>query len=360
MASHEFVNNESIVNNENDFVVSQAERRKLRAEYRDLILRTEQEREEIVRASSSADDVNSIPTSDTFVTDVLTHTDGLFKRVQAAREAVLDSKLLVATSELAAEKAQRMKSKYGTFDVDMYLEKMRQILESPFPNRIASIVETTESNKRTRTEEEQPFFDWRSLGILAMKYMRVAPTIRIMNGPLAVDSDQVALQMSAKQTKGNDNQEEELQSSIVGFRANQIAQQLTSEDIERQENETSRNVEAIYQCLLMQPNDMDFFKFVIHPDSFSQTVENIFYVSFLVRDGKISLEIDTKRGIPRIAIADRSSSEQGAGQLHTRLRQRHQLIVDIEIEDWKTLCDVYALHGQSPIIPDRSSTMGLS
>jgi hypothetical protein len=207
---------------------------------------------------------------------------------------------------------------------------------------------------KERYEEDQDSFDWRSLGALAMKYIDVAPTIHTMNGPLMGDDNQMTLQTTVKQTMKKDTQEEECPSSTANSMKNQIAQPLTGNDIEQQENETSRNVEAIYQCLSMYPNGIDFFKFVIHPDSFSQTVENIFYTSFLIRDGKVSLEIDATKRAPRLAIANHSSTEQSVESLHNRFHQRHQLIVDLEIDDWNLLCDKYDLHGQLPIIPDRS------
>ena len=68
-------------------------------------------------------------------------------------------------------------------------------------------------------------------------------------------------------------------------------QELTVQDIAEQENETSRNVEGVYRCLLKhQP--INYFVFVVNPHSFSQTVENIFYFSFLIRDGKAKVELD--------------------------------------------------------------------
>ena len=33
---------------------------------------------------------------------------------------------------------------------------------------------------------------------------------------------------------------------------------------------------------------MDYFKFVIDPDGFGNTVENMFHISFLVKDGRVS------------------------------------------------------------------------
>jgi hypothetical protein len=43
------------------------------------------------------------------------------------------------------------------------------------------------------------------------------------------------------------------------------------------------------------------FKFVINPRSFGQTIENLFYVSFLIRDGKVGISMD-ERGLPYLGI----------------------------------------------------------
>lgn len=67
-------------------------------------------------------------------------------------------------------------------------------------------------------------------------------------------------------------------------------QELREEDIQRSENETAKNVAEV-QKLLEQKGQMNFFKFVINPDDFAQSVENIFYLSFGIRDGHIAFEI---------------------------------------------------------------------
>lgn len=45
---------------------------------------------------------------------------------------------------------------------------------------------------------------------------------------------------------------------------------------------------------------INMFKFILDPSSFSTTVENLFYLSFLVRDGLVSLE-DNEEGEPIIS-----------------------------------------------------------
>jgi len=37
---------------------------------------------------------------------------------------------------------------------------------------------------------------------------------------------------------------------------------------------------------------VNLFRFVINPNDFAQSVENLFYLSFLIRDGECALEIE--------------------------------------------------------------------
>ena len=45
---------------------------------------------------------------------------------------------------------------------------------------------------------------------------------------------------------------------------------------------------------------MNIFKFVINPHDFGQSVENLFYLSFLIRDGKCAFYTDEDTGEPVI------------------------------------------------------------
>ena len=74
-----------------------------------------------------------------------------------------------------------------------------------------------------------------------------------------------------------------------------ISLQLKEKDIERQENETTRCVKMIYD-ILNEKRSINFFEFIINPESFGQTIENLFYLSFLIRDGKAV--IDDESGQP--------------------------------------------------------------
>jgi non-structural maintenance of chromosomes element 4 len=51
---------------------------------------------------------------------------------------------------------------------------------------------------------------------------------------------------------------------------------------------------------------INFFRFVINPDNYAQSVENIFYLSFLIRDGKVAFEIGEETGEPEICKNERN------------------------------------------------------
>ena len=48
-------------------------------------------------------------------------------------------------------------------------------------------------------------------------------------------------------------------------------------------------------------NGVNMFRLVINPHSFGQSVENLFYLSFLIRDGKCAFSVDEESGEPTIS-----------------------------------------------------------
>ncbi len=98
----------------------------------------------------------------------------------------------------------------------------------------------------------------------------------------------------------------------------------------------------------------DLIRFAVNPRSFAQTVENFFYISFLVRDGRVGLGSDDN-GLPSICRCsfccrvfsasvpdniDPTSEEEIESAKEANNRedtQKHQLILSIDMAMWRDM-----------------------
>lgn len=69
----------------------------------------------------------------------------------------------------------------------------------------------------------------------------------------------------------------------------------SSESPQPLQSETTSNVVKVFQAL-SSVGPIPFYKFVIDPASFSKSIENIFYLSFLVNDSRARVSIDPASG----------------------------------------------------------------
>lgn len=108
------------------------------------------------------------------------------------------------------------------------------------------------------------------------------------------------------------------------------------------------------------------FRFCINPKSFGQSVENLFYVSFLVRDGTVGISLDS-RELPTLrmscsrvqtlllwlTIIDHldATKPYAPSDAHKKGIQKHQSVFSLDFETWQAIIDLY--DGRDCIIPHR-------
>jgi len=122
-------------------------------------------------------------------------------------------------------------------------------------------------------------------------------------------------------------------------------QEIREEDIARSENETSKNVQNL-QSLLEQRGRINLFKFIINPDDFAQSVENLFHLSFLIRDGWVALETN-EEGEPEIFSCEQPSDED---RINDGLKKQQQ-VFEFDVAVWKRAIEVFDI--KEAIIPQR-------
>ncbi|XP_064370403.1 non-structural maintenance of chromosomes element 4 homolog A isoform X2 [Dromaius novaehollandiae] len=242
-------------------------RRMIRNQYRELIYSVQQNREDMLNSKSSK------------LTEALEEANKLFSGVSCAREAALDAQFLVLASNLGKEKANELHSEMTAFDSPAFAEDLLTFMGL---NRIE--VEENDSDNEGISGGYLPSNAWHKLGAETEKYFRRAPSFHYMLGSFKSDPP-VPRQRIERQKKATGREEKRA-----------MPAQLKKMEESHQEA-TEKEVERILGLLQTHfKNDPDipisFFDLVIDPNSFARTVENIFHVSFIIRDGFARLKLD--------------------------------------------------------------------
>ena len=98
-------------------------------------------------------------------------------------------------------------------------------------------------------------------------------------------------------------------------------QTVTLEEAETSDNITDRIVQNIYKILVEKFREngrkpINFFKFVLHPNNFGKTIENMFHVSFLVKENKVAVRICNETKMPLIEpLAAKKKEEESTEEV---------------------------------------------
>ncbi|CAN0187062.1 unnamed protein product [Bubo scandiacus] len=287
-------------------------RRMIRNQYRELIYNVQQNREDMLSSKSNR------------LTEALEEANKLFSGVSCAREAALDAQFLVLASNLGKEKANELHSEMAAFDSLVFAEDLLTFMGI---NRIE--VEENSNDSEGISAGYLPSNAWHKLGEETEKYFRRAPSFHYMLGSFKSDPP-VPKQRIERQKKMTGEE---------GIRA--MPAQLKKMEESHQEA-TEKEVERILGLLQTHfKNDpetpISFFDLVIDPNSFARTVENIFHVSFIIRDGLARLKLDDDK-LPIIEPSkDESREDDHAAGI------RNQAVISLSHQEWKEIVETYEI-----------------
>lgn len=319
----------------------------------------------------------------------------LMSKIKQTSDATLDSRFLVAASDLTLKKttAMVMGANSTGIDVDEFVSKCIAFMQNNgYENEDeAPLTQAASTQARARRQARQTNIDsddeqeetgdahaWDILGERAcFANNRRPPVTGFLLGPLSVQKRVRATQTQRRARLRRDPQLERRPES------------LEPEDIQRQENSNlvtlvkkirveletviERRQEAANDELSNQYPDIDppedvmeetlerhgiantsdedpaisLFEFAINPHSFGQTVENLFYTSFLIREGSARIEKD-KHGLPIICPSKaREMNERRALNV-----SRHQAVFSIDYPMWQKFIKAFDI--RKPVIAHRN------
>ncbi|NXC42891.1 NSE4A protein, partial [Penelope pileata] len=251
------------------------------------------------------------------LTEALEEANKLFSGVSCAREAALDAQFLVLASNLGKEKANELRSEITTFDSLAFAEDLLTFMGI---NRVE--VDENDSDTENVSGGYLPSNAWHKLGEEAEKYFRRAPSFHYMLGSFKSEPP-VPRQRIERQKKAPGGE---------GKRA--MPAQLKKMEESHQEA-TAKEVERILRLLRTHfENDpctpIFFFDLVVDPNSFARTVENIFHVSFIIRDGLARLKLDDDK----LPVIEPVQNDEERNDDHSA-RARNQVVISLSHEEWK-------------------------
>jgi non-structural maintenance of chromosomes element 4 len=102
------------------------------------------------------------------------------------------------------------------------------------------------------------------------------------------------------------------------------------------------------------------FDFCVNPRSFGQTVENLFYISFLIKEGSVGLNFDD-RGLPTLGCAGREAGEEeeeeqdGGRKQAAHASARNQAVFALDFDVWEAIVESHGI--KRSLIPHRAEEL---
>lgn len=312
--------------------------------------------------------------------ETLREADKLYQDVKQTSDATIDSRLLVEVADFSYKKINNLTlgNVSSGIDVDDFVTRcigfMKRGDEASQRNNenIPPHTQSQYQRRRARGEEDEDAGDtmnWEYLGRNACFLYNSRPCLSgFLLGPLSVQKKvRQQTQRKAREARSQHTQAtrpmqlgdedlEKQESASLTVICTEIARLLSNaqekgmENAEREFSQFPGDPSEEDSAEILRRNNMadngcvPLFNFCVNPRSFGQTVENMFYVSFLIKEGKVGLDFDGN-GLPTLGIAaTRSVAER-------QETQRNQAVFTLDFDTWEDITRSFGI--EKCIIPHR-------
>lgn len=275
--------------------------------------------------------------------------------VKKPREAVSDSIVLQEIAVLGQERIKNLHCAFRSFSNIEFMDKLKVYMSEH--SLVENLKQRISSDEDIESEENETQSQQRSnsgakkyvltkpiiskFGTNAMSYFRISPKPKFLIGTLEKE-----LKLSKKaivRQKRQRNDDEIVKTKIKELNVNS----------EEETNNTVQETERIHKILSKyfkrsKGRALCLYEFMINPNSFSRTIENIFYISFLIKDGfaKIYLDEDQLPVIVPVSDEQKTQANNASGSKSINI----QSMISLNKIQWKELIEVFEI--ENAIIPD--------
>ncbi|KAL6523451.1 hypothetical protein OROGR_017054 [Orobanche gracilis] len=263
-----------------------SKRRTIRSSYREIEYRINEGKDELANADSNK-----------FMA-IMNEVENMHQHVKKPREQVADAETLLGlTMTLAA--SVKTHTSGGVTPAEFVSCLIRK---------------SGQKNSMKRLSENSPYFSWQSIGLLVSTIFMNGPGCMTMIGPMKNTLKPRKLAVRAKRSRsiGNARPEE----------LDKAAEAVT---------DTDRNLQVMFE-ILKKDKKVKAENLILNRNSFAQTVENLFALSFLVKDGRVRIDVDESGSQVVVPTNGPSAEEMKSGVV-----KNHQFVFRFDFDDWKLM-----------------------
>lgn len=295
------------------------ERRELRKNMRELGQELHDQRNELAAPQSRA------------LQRMIKKQNSYFTSVKQTSDATIDSRFLVDAGEISIKKSRSLNiGQNAQVDVEEFVGKCITFMQNGAESNLGATQRRRRDAEAADDDEEDleqgDALDWSYFGARACLPVNVRPpVIGFLLGPLSVQkrakAPRVRRERLARAAPVSAVHAQELRAEELGRSESSSLTAMCKVVLDHfhiafdeghnfvanfwndrdDDHQLDAEDEAIFKRsnVIMGDGGLSLFKFVVNPQDFGQTVENIFYLSFLVRDDFIEVKFD-EDGLPSL------------------------------------------------------------
>jgi non-structural maintenance of chromosomes element 4 len=238
------------------------------------------------------------------------------KKAKTVDQALIDAQIFAKLSDFSRRQAAQLQSGLKQYDVRSFVDRLAQIMQQSRDQ-----LDTTENE-----DERNPELDLQTLGRNIWNRYKTVPSIHFMYG----NSD---LQPRVRKAKASNKR---VKKGTAAVKPKEV-----TEEVETEVAEADKQIKEM-KDVLQEHGELNFWTFLIDPQSFTRSIENIFHSSFLVKEGHAKLNLSAEPPLITFCLVRRDGEQTRTAEEQAReFEENSQYIMCFDFNLWRSLIDKY-------------------